>query len=53
MENRGKVKLLVGRFASIEEITKKGVKDWMDDLGKKGKGPASQKRILSSSQNFT
>ena len=43
---------LTARFSSIEEITKKAVKHWMEDLDKQGKGNASQKRILSFCRNY-
>ncbi len=46
------VQLLTKRFATLEEVTKSGVRKWMDDIAKSGKGVASQKRILSFSRNY-
>jgi integrase len=46
------VQLLTKRFATLEEVTKSGVRKWMDDIAKSGKGIASQKRILSFCRNY-
>lgn len=46
------VQSFVKRFATLEEVTKGGVKKWMDDIAKTGKGIASQKRILSFCRNY-
>ena len=46
------VEQLITRFTTIDEITKSNVKKWMDEITKKGKGIASQKRILSFSRNY-
>lgn len=46
------VQLLIRRFPTVEAITKAGVRKWMDDIAKTGKGVSSQKRILSYSRNY-
>lgn len=46
------VDLMVSKFGSLQEITKGNVKRWMDEIAKTGKGPASQKRIISFCRNY-
>jgi len=46
------VRLLTSRFLTTQEVTKKAVKAWMDEMTKDGKSPASQKRILSFCRNY-
>lgn len=46
------VQLLIKRFVTLEEVTKGGVKKWMDDIAEAGKSISSQKRILSFCRNY-
>jgi integrase len=46
------VGVFVAHFPTLQEISKKSVKAWMDDLARKGKSASSQKRILSFCKNY-
>ncbi len=44
--------LLTKRFPTLQDITKTGVKKWLDDLRKEGKTLASMERILGAARNY-
>jgi integrase len=44
--------MLVTRFTTLEAITKKSIKAWMDDLSARGSSQSSLKRILFGSRNY-
>jgi integrase len=46
------VQLLLGHFRTLEVITKKSIKAWLDALSAKGSSQSSLKRIITNSRNY-
>jgi integrase len=45
-------RLLISRFGTLEEITKRSAKTWMDELGTQGKTLSSLNRIIFACRNY-
>jgi integrase len=46
------VGLFVAKLPTLQQVSKRAVKGWMDDLSREGKSASSQKRILSFCRNY-